>query len=218
MDSGYSWSYNHGLLGPHWLWALRNIVKNEFREQISFGCLVGGREFYLTWSGEKPGVYDKCMKVRTEACSRDWKAKWVCYQNPKLWSKPRDLEYPRGRGQGLYQWAQGHGLNWEKVEQRDFETCKCLFWLFFKQEFVSTIGWSVCVCVYWLPTPNISASHVALVFFKSRVGTRISFLVWERRAVLGKTVHLGFLKKQQKKGVFSRRGDWRGLFSLRMLY
>lgn len=46
-------------------------MKNEFREQISFGCLVGGREFYLTWSGEKPGVYDKCMKVRTEACSRD---------------------------------------------------------------------------------------------------------------------------------------------------
>lgn len=26
-----------------------------------------------------------------------------------------------------------------------------------------------------------------------------------------KTVHLGFLKKQPKKGVFSRQGEWRGL-------
>lgn len=41
MDSGYSWSYDLGLLGAHRLWALRNIVKNEFREQISFVALVG---------------------------------------------------------------------------------------------------------------------------------------------------------------------------------
>lgn len=33
-------------------------MKNEFREQISFGCLiVGGGGFYLTQWREKPGIY-----------------------------------------------------------------------------------------------------------------------------------------------------------------
>lgn len=164
MDAGYSWSYDRGLLGPHWLWALRNIVKNEFREQISFGCLVGGKRVLFRW-GERSQGFINLINVWGLVLRLAHEMKNLSEYTVRIPSPGQNQEILNILQVGVLSMSPG---SWVKLGESRRWLRKVMSWFSFLSWDLYQQSVEVYVCVHPLSTSSVSLLHTTPGVFQKQ--------------------------------------------------